>query len=291
MLIVVRAAVQRQVARMVVNPQLENGYTQIANELIEALARFNLSPYESRLLWYIARKTYGYQKKTDAISLGQFALGTGIPVSNVIRTLKKLENRHFITKSKDFYICEYGINKHYDQWLTTVYTDSTPVDSTPVDSAPVDSARTDNKVLPPQTITTAPADNKLLPPQRDTKERKKLTKDNKETAELASLLKELILTNNPKALLKENILTTWGKTFDLMLTKDKREPEDIAAVIRWTQADDFEKTNVLSADKVRARFDNLYMKMNAKSNNGHSKQQAPASMYQYVTGEALDDDN
>ena len=43
MLIVVRAAVQRQVARMVVNPQLENGYTQIANELAEAFARFNLS--------------------------------------------------------------------------------------------------------------------------------------------------------------------------------------------------------------------------------------------------------
>jgi hypothetical protein len=52
-----------------------------------------------------------------------------------------------------------------------------------------------------------------------------------------------------------------------MLSKDKREPQDIEAVIRWTQADDFEKTNVLSADKVRARFDNLYMKMNAKSNN------------------------
>jgi hypothetical protein len=127
-----------------------------------------------------------------------------------------------------------------------------------------------------------------------------LTEGNKEkekdicsekSSELSSLLKELILTNNPKALLKENVLTNWGKTFDLMLSKDKREPQDIEAVIRWTQADDFEKTNVLSADKVRARFDNLYMKMNAKSNNGHSKQQAPASMYQYVTGEALDDDN
>jgi hypothetical protein len=63
---------------MTANPQLENGYTQIANELIEALARFNLSPYESRLLWYIARKTYGYQKKTDAISLGWGVLKTSI---------------------------------------------------------------------------------------------------------------------------------------------------------------------------------------------------------------------
>lgn len=183
---------------MTTNPQLENGYTQIANELIEALARFNLSPYESRLLWYIVRKTYGYQKKTDAISLGQFALGTGIPVSNVIRTLRKLESRHFITKSKDFYVCEYGINKHYDQWLTTICTDSTQAGSISTGSAPVDSAQTDNEVLPPQTITTAPADNKLLPPQRDTKERKIPSKDtikrNTSAAVKVETCKEVFMT-------------------------------------------------------------------------------------------------
>ena len=277
MLIVVRAAVQRQVARMVVNPQLENGYTQIANELIEALARFNLSPYESRLLWYIARKTYGYQKKTDAISLGQFALGTGIPVSNVIRTLKKLENRHFITKSKDFYICEYGINKHYDQWLTTIYTDSAPVDSAPVDSAPVDSApETGNEVLPPQTITTAPADNKLLPPQRDTKERKKLTKDNKETniyilssdkaKELTELLQTLITKNNPKVVLKN--LDKQAKTIDLMITADGIKPEDIEKVIRWSQQNDFWHRNILSAESLRKQYNQLIVKCEDEAKNG-----------------------
>jgi len=108
--------------------------------------------------------------------------------------------------------------------------------------------------------------------------------------ELATLLKELILINNPRALLKDNVLTTWGKTFDLMLSKDNRDPEDIAAVIRWSQADDFEKANVLSAEKVRSRFDALYLKMNSK-NNGHSKQQTPVSMYTYVNEEAGDANN
>ncbi len=265
MLIVVRAAVQRQVARMVVNPQLENGYTQIANELIEALARFNLSPYESRLLWYIARKTYGYQKKTDAISLGQFALGTGIPVSNVIRTLKKLENRHFITKTKDFYICEYGINKHYDQWLTTIYTDSAPVDRV-----------LPPQTVPPQTITTAPADNKLLPPQRDTKERKKLTKDNKETniyilssdkaKELTELLQTLITKNNPKVVLKN--LDKQAKTIDLMITADGIKPEDIEKVIRWSQQNDFWHRNILSAESLRKQYNQLIVKCEDEAKNG-----------------------
>ena len=111
------------------------------------------------------------------------------------------------------------------------------------------------------------------------------------SSELANLLKTLMLTNNPKALLKENVLSTWGKTFDLMLSKDKRDPQDIEAVIRFSQNDDFEKANVLSADKVRSRFDNLYMKMNAKNNNGHNKQQVPASIYKYASEEVDDDDN
>ena len=226
--------------------------------------------------WFIIRKTYGFQKKTDAISLGQFALGTGIPVSNVIRTLKKLENRHFITKSKDFYICEYGINKHYDQWLTTIYTDSAPVDSAPVDSAPVDSAQTGNEVLPPQTITTAPADNKLLPPQRDTKERKKLTKDNKETniyilssdkaKELTELLQTLITKNNPKVVLKN--LDKQAKTIDLMITADGIKPEDIEKVIRWSQQNDFWHRNILSAESLRKQYNQLIVKCEDEAKNG-----------------------
>jgi len=123
-------------------------------------------------------------------------------------------------------------------------------------------------------------------------ENKEKEKDmcSEKASELATLLKGLILTNNPKALLKENVLPTWGKTFDLMLSKDKRDPQDIEAVLRFSQNDDFEKANVLSADKVRSRFDNLYMKMNSNT-NGHNKQQSPVSMYKYANEEADDDNN
>jgi Domain of unknown function (DUF4373) len=109
--------------------------------------------------------------------------------------------------------------------------------------------------------------------------------------ELAFLLKELLLCNNPKALLKPNVITTWAKTFALMVTQDNRDPEVIAAVIRWSQADDFERTNVLSANKIRSRFDSLYLKMNCK-NSARSKQQAPVSKYTYVNEkEEAGDDN
>ena len=167
----------RAVITMIANPQLEDGYTQIANELIEALARFNLSPYESRLFWYIVRKTYGYQKKTDAISLGQFTLGTGIPTSNVIRTLKRLENRHFITKSKDFYICEYGVNKHYDQWVTTICTASTYTDKL-LSVQPVSVQTVPIQTVSAQTITTICTDSKTTAPADSNKRKKDTNKRN-----------------------------------------------------------------------------------------------------------------
>ena len=51
------------------NPQLENGYTKVANEILDALVKIRLSPNESRLLWFIIHKTYGWHKKTDRISI------------------------------------------------------------------------------------------------------------------------------------------------------------------------------------------------------------------------------
>ena len=176
MLIVVRAAVQRQVARMVVNPQLENGYTQIANELAEAFAKVNLSAYEWRILWFIMRKTYGFKKKTDAISLTQFAAGTGISTSNVIHTLARLKSRNLIVKSKDFRISEYGLNKHYDHWDSTEI-DTIELDSVNPNSVQPDSVNPDNQIVSNQTTDSVYSNNKTVFEQTVTKEKKILTKN------------------------------------------------------------------------------------------------------------------
>ena len=44
---------------MEASPQCENGYTRLANEIIEALMKSNLSAYQSRILWAVWRETYG----------------------------------------------------------------------------------------------------------------------------------------------------------------------------------------------------------------------------------------
>jgi len=96
------------------NPQIENGHTKIANELAEALSKVNLSPYESRVLWAVLRKTYGWNKKVDKIPLSQIVELTGIPKSHVSRAMKSLVSRSIVTSTGNKRI---GLNKNHDQWL------------------------------------------------------------------------------------------------------------------------------------------------------------------------------
>ena len=82
------------------SPQAEDGFIRIASEIVDALCKVNLSAYESRVLWFILRKTYGWQKKTDWISLSQFSKGTGLDKRHVHRTLKRLQEREIVKDAK-----------------------------------------------------------------------------------------------------------------------------------------------------------------------------------------------
>lgn len=93
-------------------PQKENGYTPIANEILEALMRTNLSPYESRFLWCIFRQTYGWGKKEDWIAIGQVVEMTGMHKSHASRTKKRLIGRHIVTQTGN----QIAFNKFYTQW-------------------------------------------------------------------------------------------------------------------------------------------------------------------------------
>ena len=59
-------------------PQKENGYTPIANEIMDALCRIRIPGEERQVLDCIFRKTYGWNKCEDSISLTQFMEMTGL---------------------------------------------------------------------------------------------------------------------------------------------------------------------------------------------------------------------
>lgn len=105
------------------NPQLEDGYTRIAHEIVEALARCAPGHGEMQVLWTVLRKTYGWNKKEDELSIGQIADATGLSRRMAIYCLQNLEAKRMITITRKRgrgiknEINSIGFQKNTDLWL------------------------------------------------------------------------------------------------------------------------------------------------------------------------------
>ena len=138
---------------MAKEPDINNGHIDIANELAEALTKVNLSGYQYRIIWCIFRKTYGWHKSTDKISLTQFEKMTGIERRHIQRALRKLESLNMIIIDRNSYINTYKFNSHYDTWKI-------------IDSAKIGtSAKIGAKVVPKEATL-------IVPKEVHTKEKK-----------------------------------------------------------------------------------------------------------------------
>lgn len=93
-------------------PQLENGHTQIANEILDHLAKLYLSPNQWQVVIFIIRKTYGFKKKVDYIANSQIVEGTGLCKAVVSRVLKVLQEENIITRQKK----DIGFQKDWEKW-------------------------------------------------------------------------------------------------------------------------------------------------------------------------------
>lgn len=98
------------------SPQIENGHIKIANEIFEAFGRIRISGEARQVLDVILRKTYGFNKKNDAISLSQFCLATGLKKQHVDRGITHLIGMNLITKKGDTIANVYSFNKDFDTW-------------------------------------------------------------------------------------------------------------------------------------------------------------------------------
>lgn len=82
------------------NPQLENGFAKIANELLEGILLTDLSKEELKITLAIIRKTYGWNKKADKISFSQFSELTNIDRRHVGRAVSSLLYRDLVCRAE-----------------------------------------------------------------------------------------------------------------------------------------------------------------------------------------------
>lgn len=102
------------------NPKLENGYTRIAHELLEQFALADFSGAEFKILIAIIRQTYGFQRKSAAISIAQISTMCDLHITTASKTLKRLmEKKVVIEKASPGFAKsrEMSINKNHAQWL------------------------------------------------------------------------------------------------------------------------------------------------------------------------------
>ena len=102
------------------SPQLENGYTRIANEVMEALAKFPIPIDVIRVLYVILRHTYGWRKKEAQIKIAQFMLATGMGERQVYRALQTGVAMNLIIRLTDSARGKgvtYRFQKDYSKWI------------------------------------------------------------------------------------------------------------------------------------------------------------------------------
>jgi len=104
------------------NPQVENGYVRIATEIIEALARVNIPSGTRRIIDVVLRKTYGFNKKEDQISIDQFREATGLSRRTIIYSIQEAEAKKLLFVKRKVtagfnFPNAYQFNKDYEMWV------------------------------------------------------------------------------------------------------------------------------------------------------------------------------
>lgn len=103
-----------------INPQKENGFTAIANELMEIIAKTDFNGTQRRIIDVVLRQTYGWQRKEHELSLTFIATATGIHKMQVQRELATLIERNVILITKEGSYTKprtLAFNKKYNSWV------------------------------------------------------------------------------------------------------------------------------------------------------------------------------
>ncbi|EPW3535615.1 replication protein [Klebsiella pneumoniae] len=91
---------------------LDDGFTRIANELLEAVMHAGLSQHQLLVFMAVMRKTYGFNKKADWVSNEQISVLTGILPHKCSAAKSALVKRGILTQTGRVI----GINKAVSEW-------------------------------------------------------------------------------------------------------------------------------------------------------------------------------
>lgn len=244
---------------------MKDTYIKIPTEVQEKLISMRISGEATQCLHVIIRKTYGFHKKKDRISLSQFTKMTGINKPNVVRAISKLVSMCIIKKDNASVNSDstYEIEEDTSKWVGIIKKDNTilVLSKRIMTVIKKDNEALSKKIHTIDTLTkdTITKENNV----RGVKEKKEKKKEttlsfvgNSEEFRLAKYLFDKIRESNP--FVKEPNFQNWAKNIDLMHRVDNIPYEHIEKMIDWCRQDDFWKGNILSTEALRRGFAKMY---------------------------------
>lgn len=104
--------------------QVEDGkFVRLHNLILDVLSEARFTASEFRVILFLLRKTYGYGKKEDDLSLSQWEEGTNTDRTQVSRTLADLIDKKVIYRinSPRKFCHRYGFNKYVETWDAAIF--------------------------------------------------------------------------------------------------------------------------------------------------------------------------
>ena len=233
---------------------------QLPNSVIDELLA-DLTGAELKCYLYVLRKTKGWNKEEDAISVSQFMKVTGLSNRKVIDACERLvelgllEQKIGSNKIKVFSVKDYKTSSSEESSLVKKVHSSSEESSLSV----VKKVHTQNNNINNTTKNNnTSSSGKNFQPR--TKAKKNVFSD--DDLKAAEWIFHLIRKLNPS--FKEPTIESWANDIRLMRERDNRTHKDICELFKWANQDRFWSVNILSPATLRAKWDQLSMKRNAE---------------------------
>lgn len=288
-------AIQQETKRVA---DTDDGYTRIANELLESLSCCNLTVRQLRVMLAIIRKTYGFGKKVDRISDSQLADVSGLSRQNVNKAKKELISMNYLILEGN----KIGVNKEVSAWKNQSRDCVSNLKTKKVsnlETNDVSGLETHKRnTLKKKEITNISSENSNessdIPPEKVLAVKPDAVVSspkgnrwgNADDLKAAQWIYSQVLIVSPST--KEPNWSTWANDVRLMRQLDGHTHQDICRMFKWANRDSFWCSNVLSPAKLREKWDTLAIQ--SQQPNRGKRQVDPEPAQSWNTREAWEND-
>ncbi|CAG9411210.1 hypothetical protein NVI2019_PEGOAJLN_00690 [Providencia alcalifaciens] len=245
----------------------DDGYTRIANELLESLSCCNLTVRQLRVMLAIIRKTYGFGKKVDRISDSQLAEMTKLSRQNVNKAKNELLSMNYIILDGK----KIGVNKEVSAWKNQsrdCVSNLKTKNVSNLETNDVSNLETHKRnTLKKKEINNISSENSNESSDRPSEKFLAVEPDaavcspkgnkwgNADDLKAAQWIYSQVLIISPAT--KEPNWSTWANDVRLMRQLDGHTHQEICRLFLWANRDSFWCSVVLSPAKLRKKWATL----------------------------------